>query len=75
MLEVQSFLHTAFGTGQRAEVVLWQRITNYDRLWNLFAADMPKEAKAPGTWMNDALVVRDDWRSRLLRTARWSPLF
>jgi len=25
--------------------------------------------------MNDALVVRDDWRSRLLRTARWSPLF
>jgi hypothetical protein len=75
VLEVQSFLHTAFGTGQRAEVVLWQRITNYYRLWNLFAADMPKAAKAPGTWMNDALVVRDDWRSRLLRTARWSPLY
>ena len=34
----------------------------------------PKEIKAPGGWMNDALRVRDDWESRLLRTATWSPL-
>jgi hypothetical protein len=75
IIELQTLLHTAYGTGQRAEVVLWQKITDYNRLWNLFATDLPPQAKAPGTWMNDALVVRDDWRSRLLRTVRWSPLF
>lgn len=75
VLELHTLLHTAWGTGQRAEVLLWQRITNYDRLWNLFAADLPQQAKAPGTWMHDALDVRDDWRSRLLRTVRWSPLY
>jgi hypothetical protein len=30
--------------------------------------------KGPGTWMHDALEVRDDWQSRLLRSASWSPL-
>jgi len=30
--------------------------------------------KEPGTWMHDALEVRDDWQSRLLRSANWSPL-
>jgi hypothetical protein len=40
----------------------------------LFTKDLPKEIKAPGGWMNDALRVRDDWESRLLRTATWSPL-
>jgi len=74
IIELQTLLHTAYGTGQRAEVLLWQKINNYDRLWNLFAADLPPLAKAPGTWMNDALELRDDWRTRLLRTVRWSPL-
>ena len=62
------------GHRPRAEVVLWQRITDYDRLWNLLLTEMPPSTKAPGTWMHDALRVRDDWRSRLLRTTRWSPL-
>jgi hypothetical protein len=74
IIELQTLLHTAYGTGQRAEVLLWQKIIDPDRLWNLFATELPPQAKAPGTWMNDALVVRDDWRSRLLRTTRWSPL-
>jgi hypothetical protein len=25
--------------------------------------------------MHDALEVRDDWESKLLRTTAWSPLF
>lgn len=74
IIELQTLLHTAWGTGQRAEVLLWQKIIDQDRLWNLFASELPPLAKAPGTWMNDALAVRDDWRSRLLRTTRWSPL-
>ena len=35
---------------------------------------IPAEHRAPGTWMHDALQVRDDWESRLLRTSTWSPL-
>jgi hypothetical protein len=35
--------------------------------------EVPEHYKAPGTWMHDALEVRDRWESRLLRTARWSP--
>jgi len=31
--------------------------------------------KQPGTFMHDALEVRDQWESRLLRTSSWSPLF
>lgn len=74
ILELQTLLHTAWGTGQRAEVLLWQRILQPDRLWTLLATELPPAGTAPGTWMHDALAVRDDWRSRLLRTTRWSPL-
>jgi hypothetical protein len=37
--------------------------------------DLPPEASAPGTWLHDALEVRDQWESRLLRSAAWSPLY
>jgi len=36
--------------------------------------DVPAAYRAPGTWMHDALGVRDQWESRLLRVASWSPL-
>jgi len=45
-----------------------------ERLTGLFTRDLPPEVQAPGTWMHDALEVRDDWESRLLRSAAWSPL-
>jgi hypothetical protein len=75
MLELLSVWQTAFGTGRRAEVVLWQRVTEPKRLLGLLYTEIPAEHRAPGTWMHDALEVRDDWESRLLRTTRWSPLF
>jgi hypothetical protein len=34
---------------------------------------MPERYRAPGTWMHDALELRDQWQSRLLRAAAWSP--
>ena len=37
-------------------------------MWML-ANDLPPEASAPGTWLHDALEVRDRWESRLLRSA------
>jgi len=36
--------------------------------------ELPAHVKGPGTWMHDALQVRDDWESRLLRSVSWSPL-
>ena len=41
----------------------------------LVTSEVPPEYRAPGTWMHDALDVRDDWESRLLRTTAWSPLY
>jgi hypothetical protein len=64
----------ALGAPRRREVGLWQKVLWPERLPMLFTRDLPKDIKAPGTWMNDALRVRDDWESRLLRTASWSPL-
>jgi hypothetical protein len=74
ILELLSVWQTAFGTGRRQEVVLWQRIVDNERLKMLLLTEVPPEHRAPGTWMHDALRVRDDWESRLLRTTAWSPL-
>jgi hypothetical protein len=75
ILELQAVLQTAWGTGKRGEVVLWQQVVDADRLKRLLYTEVPPEHRAPGTWMHDALRVRDDWESRLLRTTAWSPLY
>ncbi|HEY1739074.1 MAG TPA: hypothetical protein VGI86_10205, partial [Acidimicrobiia bacterium] len=74
LLELAAVFQAALGAPRRREVVLWQRVLYPERLTALFTRDLPAEVKAPGTWMNDALQVRDDWESRLLRTSRYSPL-
>ncbi|MEX2256096.1 MAG: hypothetical protein WEC34_11715, partial [Acidimicrobiia bacterium] len=68
MLELVSVWQTAFSAGRRSEVVLWQRVTEPKRLLGLLYTEIPAEHRAPGTWMHDALRVRDDWESKLLRT-------
>jgi hypothetical protein len=40
----------------------------------LLTREVPPELAKPGSWMRDALALRDQWQSRLLRTTRWSPL-
>jgi hypothetical protein len=74
LLTLVACFQAALGAPRRREVVLWQRVDHPERLAGLFARDLPAEVRAPGTWMHDALEVRDDWESRLLRTAVWSPL-
>ena len=74
ILELLAAFQTAWGTGRRSEVVLWQRILDNTKLQRLLETEVPAEFRAPGSWMHDALRVRDDWESRLLRTTRWSPL-
>jgi hypothetical protein len=43
-------------------------------LIRLLTNDMPTEVVQAGSWMDQALELRDQWQSRLLRTAVWSPL-
>lgn len=74
LLAVQAAFRTAFGSGRRREVVLWQKVVQPKGILPLLSREVPAEYKAPGTWMHDALELRDRWESRLLRTARWSPL-
>jgi hypothetical protein len=74
LLTLEAVFQAALGAGRRREVLLWQRVDHPDRLVGLFTRELPPEVRAPGTWMHDALQVRDDWESQLLRTAPWSPL-
>jgi hypothetical protein len=75
LLELQAVLRPAWGTGRWREVVLWQKVVEPKGITPLVTTGVPAEFRAPGTWMHDALEVRDDWESKLLRTTAWSPLF
>lgn len=74
ILRIEGAYRTAFASGRRREVLLWQRVVNLKALGPLVSREVPERYKRPGTWMHDALSLRDQWESRLLRTARWSPL-
>jgi len=74
MLRVQAGFRTVYGSGKRRELVLWQKVVDPKLVLGLLTHEVPAKLKAPGTWMNDALGLRDQWESRLLRTTRWSPL-
>jgi len=74
-LDVEAAFRTAFGSHKRREVVLWQRVLDTDGLISLIQGRLPEVYHSPGTWMHDALSVRDRLESRLLRVADWSPLY
>jgi hypothetical protein len=75
LLDLEAVFVPAWGTAaRRREVVLWQRVNKPAGIVALVTSEIPAEHRAPGTWMHDALSVRDDWESRLLRTSSWSPL-
>jgi hypothetical protein len=73
LLRVEAGFRPAFGSHRRREVVLWQKVLEPRALTGLLTHEVPPEYKCPGTWMHDALALRDRWQSKLLRTARWSP--
>ena len=74
LLDLVGVFVPAFGAGPEREVVLWQRITQPAGLLPLLNREVPAPYQGPGTWMREALEVRDRWESRLLRVASWSPL-
>jgi hypothetical protein len=75
MLTMHAAFQPALGSHVRREVILMQRISRPDALLDLLRSHIPAEYRAPGTWMYDALDLRDQWTSRLLRTSEWSPLY
>jgi hypothetical protein len=75
IIELEAAFQPVYGTHATTEVVLWQRVVNHKALLYLLANDLPASSTAPGTWMHDALEVRDQWESRILRSAAWSPLY
>lgn len=75
MLKIQAAFQPALGSHLRREVTLMQRIQRPEQLLELLRTQIPPEYRAPGTWMHDALDLRDQWTSRLLRTSSWSPLY
>jgi hypothetical protein len=75
MLTIQAAFQPALGSHLRREVALMQRINQPQALLNLLRTEIPPEYRGPATWMHDALQLRDQWTSRLLRTSSWSPLY
>jgi hypothetical protein len=75
LLTIEAAFQPALGSHLRREVALMQRIHDPQALLRLLQAEIPPEHRGPGTWMYDALELRDQWTSRLLRTSAWSPLF
>jgi len=74
-LKMEASFRPAYGTHRRAEMILMQKVLDYDRLAGLLTTEVRPEFNRPGTWMVDALEVRDQWESRLLRTTAWSPWY
>lgn len=74
LLTIEAAFQPALGSHVRREVTLMQRIDNPDGLLTLLQNEIPPDKRGPGTWMHDALDLRDQWTSRLLRTSSWSPL-
>lgn len=73
-MSIELAMQTMPGTGRSPEVTLLQKLSSLPRLITLLTNDIPAEVTQPGSWMHEALELRDQWRSRLLRTAVWSPL-
>jgi hypothetical protein len=74
LLELVAAFVPRYGSGVHREIVLWQRVGRPEMLLPLLNHEVPAEYRAAGTWMHDALEVRDQWESRLLKVASWSPL-
>jgi len=73
-MSIELALQTMPGAGRSPEVTLLQRLSSVPPLIRLLTNDIPPEVLAPGSWMHEALELRDQWQSRILRSAPWSPL-
>ncbi len=75
LLSIEAAFQPALGSQRLREVALMQRIHDPQALLRLLQSEIAPEHRGPGTWMHDALELRDRWTSRLLRTSSWSPWY
>jgi hypothetical protein len=73
LVSIEAAFQPVLGAGPRRQVSLLQKVRDPAGLLRLLTTEIPPERRAPGTWMHDALTLRDRWTSRLLRTSTWSP--
>jgi hypothetical protein len=72
MISIAACWRVAPGTGKHHEVVLLQRIENWDAFARLLAAG--EQGAQRSGWMVEGLRYRDRWESKLLRCVPWSPM-
>jgi hypothetical protein len=72
MISVEACWRVAPGTGRLHEAVLLQKILDWPRFTELLSRG--EQGAQRGGWMEQGLRFRDRWKSKLLRTAPWSPL-
>lgn len=65
---------TVSGGGPLPEMFNLSEILDLDALVALIAHEIPRDYKAMGSWMWEALATRDQWTTRLARSATWSPV-
>lgn len=80
MLEIEALpmqtwggFETVAGGGRTPESLMLTHVNNSRALAELVVHGNPRVAPEPGTWMSDALKLRDTWVSRLVRSLPWSP--
>jgi hypothetical protein len=71
MISVAACWTVAPGTGRHDEVVLLQRIDDWEQFSRLLTRG--EQGAQRGGWMEEGLRYRDRWESKLLRSAGWSP--
>jgi hypothetical protein len=71
MISVAACWTVAPGTGRHHEVVLLQRVEDWEQFSRLLAHG--EHGAQRGGWMEEGLRYRDRWESKLLRCAPWSP--
>jgi hypothetical protein len=71
MISVAACWIVAPGTGRHHEVVLLQKIEDWEQFSRLLTRG--EQGAQRGGWMEAGLRYRDRWESKLLRCTRWSP--
>jgi hypothetical protein len=67
-------LETVAGGGPNPESLNISHVRDASALTQLLAFEAPRDNKQIGSWMYDALKLRDTWTTRLVRSLPWSPL-
>jgi hypothetical protein len=71
MISIAACWTVAPGTGRHHEVVLLQKIEDWEQFSRLLTRG--EQGAQRGGWMEAGLRYRDRWESKLLRATTWSP--